>query len=137
MTAPRMSMAGPDQGEEVLRLVGELLRELDGGAEFEGLDLDRIRRDWAAAAGRVAPFVARVEGGRPVGVLTLVESFAIYAGGNYGVIDECWVDPGWRSRGVGRLLLDAAGAHGRHRGDRKSTRLNSSHSRASRMPSSA
>jgi GNAT superfamily N-acetyltransferase len=46
--------------------------------------------------------------GDAVGVLTLVESLALYAGGRIGVINELYVVPPYRSEGVGKILLEAA-----------------------------
>lgn len=43
-----------------------------------------------------------------VGVITLTESLALYAGGYIGVINELYVTPDYRSHGVGKILLDAA-----------------------------
>jgi GNAT superfamily N-acetyltransferase len=62
--------------------------------------------------------LARADG-RDVGVLTLTEQFAIYAGGRYGVIDELYVAPEHRSAGVGARLLEAAAALGATRGWRR------------------
>ena len=82
----------------VLTFVEKLLIELsDEGDEFSGLDRGKTLRDIAANADRFNPFLAKNERGEVVGVMTVVETFAIYAGGNYGVIDELYVAPEYRS----------------------------------------
>jgi len=43
-----------------------------------------------------------------IGVLTLTESQAIYAGGKYGVIDEMYVVPEYRSMKAGEMLVSKA-----------------------------
>lgn len=43
-----------------------------------------------------------------VGILTLAECLSIYAGGKFGVINELYVVPEYRSEGVGKMLLDEA-----------------------------
>jgi GNAT superfamily N-acetyltransferase len=45
-----------------------------------------------------------------------METFALYAGGSYGVIDEMYVDPAHRAGGVGRLLIDAVKDLARRKG---------------------
>ncbi|WP_444935175.1 GNAT family N-acetyltransferase [Microbulbifer sp. JTAC008] len=40
--------------------------------------------------------------------ITLSRSAAIYAGGNYGVIEELYVEPGFRSQFIGKALLAEA-----------------------------
>lgn len=43
-----------------------------------------------------------------IGLLTLTESQAIYAGGMYGVIDEMYVLPDYRKQKIGHLLIQKA-----------------------------
>lgn len=52
--------------------------------------------------------LAQNEAEEVVGVITLVESLSLSAGGRYGVINELYVVPEYRSEGVGRMLLDFA-----------------------------
>jgi GNAT superfamily N-acetyltransferase len=49
------------------------------------------------------------------GVVGLTECKAIYAHGTFGEIAELYVEPRFRSAGVGRQLVEAAVAHGRSR----------------------
>ncbi len=104
----------------VVRLVARLLAELeDSPAEFAGLDEAGALRSLGTDGSAFHAFLAREGGNEPVGVLTLAETFAIYAGGRYGVIDELYVAPEHRSSGIGRRLLDAAVTFGRARGWRR------------------
>ncbi|HEX9148419.1 MAG TPA: GNAT family N-acetyltransferase, partial [Thermoanaerobaculia bacterium] len=96
-----IAAAGAADRPAVVRLVARLLAELeDSPSEFAGLDEGGALRALETDGGAFHAFLAR-EGGEPVGVLTLTESFAIYAGGRYGVIDELYVAPGHRSSGIG------------------------------------
>lgn len=105
------------QADRVFDLVGLLLSELsDDDDEFHGLDRDNILTDWKRNADRFTAFVAKSDSGKEVGVITLTETFAIYAGGCYGVIDELYVAPEYRSRRVGRMLLERVKEYGRVRG---------------------
>lgn len=95
----------------VLAFVEELLTELgDEGQEFSGIEREKLRADLEQnrRSGRFLPLLARDESGTPVGVLTLSFSFAVYAGGEYGVIDEMYVKPKWRGQGVGTTLVATA-----------------------------
>ncbi len=104
----RIETAAGHETGEVLALVEALLAELgEEGQEFAQIDRGRLERQ-LAEAGRFLALLARDESGAPIGVLTLSVSFAIYAGGEYGVIDEMYVLPGWRGQGVGTRLVEAA-----------------------------
>ena len=111
--------AGAADRAAVLDLVERLLVELEERPEeFAGIDRARVLAELAEAGDRFAAFLAR-EDGRDIGILTLTEHVAIYAGGRYGVIDELYVAPGRRSAGVGATLIEAAKTHGAARGWRR------------------
>ncbi len=95
----------------VLGLVDELLAELgEEGDEFSGTDRAKLLSDASDSlrSGRFLALLARDESGSPLGVLTLSVTFAVYAGGEYGVIDEMYVRPGARCQGVGHRLVEEA-----------------------------
>lgn len=56
------------------------------------------------------------DSGEIVGVITVTESLALYAGGRIGVINELYVVPPFRSEGVGKILVDAVKQLARERG---------------------
>jgi GNAT superfamily N-acetyltransferase len=101
----------------VVGLVERLLQELgEEGDETGVLDLETVREAWERWGDGFRVFVARSDAGGAVGLLTVVEAFAIYANGPYGIINEMYVVPEYRSGGVGRQLLDAAKRYGLARG---------------------
>ena len=110
---------GPENAPCVLDWVERLLRELgEEGDETGALDRTDLAARWSrwhAEGGRMFAFVATTDGGI-AGVLTLVEAFALYAGGRYGIINELIVDSTQRSAGVGASLIAAASDLGRERG---------------------
>lgn len=65
---------------------------------------------------RHSTLLALDEDGDAVGVLTLVETISLYAGGYIGVLNELYVVPAYRSEGVGKILLDEAKVLGESRG---------------------
>lgn len=56
---------------------------------------------------------------KPVGLITIAHSFAIYNGGDFGVITELYVDHNQRSNGIGKLLLEKAYEFARQHGWQK------------------
>jgi GNAT superfamily N-acetyltransferase len=110
-------IAGPDLWPQISERVLDLLREL--GAESEHLsdfDAARLESEWRADPELLRAIVAVDDDGAVVGVATLVESFALYANGRYGILLEMYVAPAHRSSGLGAQLLQHATAYGRARG---------------------
>ena len=54
--------------------------------------------------------------GTPIAVSTFTESYALYAGGKVGIIPEFYVDPSYRSVGVGAQLISEVKRYGKSRG---------------------
>ncbi len=111
----------------VLELVEELFMELeDEGQDLSGIDREKLHADIRknldsetgspAGPGRLLAVLARDDGGLAVGVLLLSQSFALHAGGEYGVIDEVYVRPEYRRLDIARQLLDEAVAIATRRG---------------------
>jgi GNAT superfamily N-acetyltransferase len=113
----KIQPAGLEQISVVFDLVERLLQELnDGENEFTGIDRPRIKQDWAKDPDQLCAFIAADENDQAVGVITLVESYAIYAGGNFGIINELYVSPKFRSQKVGKELLEAVKEYARKKG---------------------
>ncbi|WP_299420170.1 GNAT family N-acetyltransferase [uncultured Shimia sp.] len=106
--------AAQEDASVVAEFVYALLKELTGSE-----DIDREGMSATAEAllrrGTITAFVAYRDT-TPVGVISLHECAAIYAGGVFGEISELYVTPAYRSQGVAADLLSAAQAEGVARG---------------------
>lgn len=101
----------------VFEWVVRLLRELgEEGEQLGELAHARVLDGWSRRAEQYFVLAAKDENGQILGVLTLSVAFAIYANGEYGVIDEMYVDPRFRSSGIGARLVEAAIDIGRDHG---------------------
>ena len=100
--------AGKSQSNLVAMLVKKLLVELEPEAseQIGAVDWEQITAGLFGAQ-KIVAFLAFSDND-PVGVITLHECAAIYAGGLFGEISELYVLPEFRSCHVGRLLLQAA-----------------------------
>ena len=110
--------ARPDEYETVGMLVNTLLIELfpDDDAYREPGKHISAAKYLLESGDRVWALVAKTRSDEIVGILTLNECAAIYAGGNFGEISELYVDSSQRSSGVGAKLIDAAKQFGIHKG---------------------
>ena len=97
----------------VVRLLAELGEE---GDELGTLAEQKVLSAWQESPDHFHVFVAKNDSREIIGILTLAEAFAIYANGNYGIINEMYVAPQFRSVGVGAVLVDAAKEFGKQKG---------------------
>ena len=110
--------AGREDARIVGRLVFALLHEL--APEQVTLDQEDSVIETSERLIGIHPgifaFLAVSQGGEPLGVATLNECAAIYAGGAFGEIAELYVLPEHRSSKVGEALIDRVKAFSRERG---------------------
>jgi GNAT superfamily N-acetyltransferase len=109
MTDVHIDLATDGDAEIVGLLVCELFAELAAPdpSGYDPVAVTRTARDLLAGAPGAFALIARL-GRDPVGLLTLAECAAIYAGGRFGEICELFVRPNLRSSGIGERLLERA-----------------------------
>ncbi len=96
--------------DEIIEMIGESHFDIDPQASAA------MAREWIEVD-RYASYIAFDEAsGAAIGVATLCESRSLYAQGVFGIIQEFYVSPQWRSREVGAHLVEACVAHGRASG---------------------
>lgn len=117
--AVSVARADARQAPIVVELVGELLAEITQsiGApvfEFDSAQAIATARELLGRDSYIA-LIAKQDDA-PVGIVTLCESHALYAGGTFGIIPELYVRRASRGVGIGRSLIEAAKAFGVERG---------------------
>jgi len=110
----------PERTRAAAMLVASLLRELaPDPAASENCDMDqkieRVATTLLNGQHNVWALLAETGSGEPVGVLTLNQCAAIYAGGPFGEISELYVAPEYRSARLGEKLIEAARDFGQNR----------------------
>ena len=105
--------ASPSDAAQLVELLVAQLSE-------HGLEAQReqVRRGMDVAFENRAPFLVAMEGGRAVGVCLANRIASIEHGGTVWVIEELYVTPEARRRGVARALLRRLTAEGRAAGVR-------------------
>ena len=94
--------------------VGALLQER-GGEGPSPAELEAATRKLLEDPALGALFVAEADG-EIVGVLAASWQHAVHVPGRYGVVQDLWVRADWRSRTIGRDLLEALAALAREQG---------------------
>jgi GNAT superfamily N-acetyltransferase len=97
----------------VVEAVAALLRELGGRSPSQ----PEMEAEVGALLGdeSVGTLLVAEDGGALVGVLSASWQRAIHVPGRYATIQDLWVDPEWRSRGVGAELVEALATLARER----------------------
>lgn len=103
-----IEILSPLNQQAAKQFVLQLLSELDNTSVDEALYNKSIEKFFGSAKSVV--YVAQYEG-EYIGVITAIESIAIYSQGAYGVIQELFVSPKARSLLVGESLLNAMKHH--------------------------
>ena len=104
--ALNVRLAIPSDRDEVLRLVNGLLVELGGSsrpAEAAGPVFDEL-----VSGGEAGFIVIAEEDGAAKAACTASFVQAIRTVGRYVILQEMYVEPDWRSSGVGRAVIDFA-----------------------------
>ncbi|WP_246504209.1 GNAT family N-acetyltransferase [Bradyrhizobium agreste] len=103
-----------DDAATVTQMVADLIAELGSGHTQAASDAELVG-DLLGMKRRVSGFLGFAEQ-RPVGIIMLSESAAIFARGTYGIITELYVVPDQRSSGVAMRLIEAAVGLGTRKG---------------------
>ncbi|MES9937611.1 MAG: GNAT family N-acetyltransferase [Sedimenticola sp.] len=100
-------------------MVGELLHEIMDAVNEPAFNYDEKKSEQRAKdlieSGKYWSFLAWHDD-QPIGLITLYESYALYAEGAFGTIPELYVRSPWRSNKVGNLLLNRAFEFAREKG---------------------
>ncbi|KAA0920609.1 GNAT family N-acetyltransferase [Aquicoccus porphyridii] len=114
MTPISVRLAEGEDAATVAVLVHALLDELSGGKAPTVEEITERAKAVLSETGVVAVIACADDA--PIGVMTLNECSAIYAGGKFGEISELYVRPEARSKGIAQQLLDRAQQEARARG---------------------
>ena len=120
MTSARIVPVDSQSIPRVIALVAKLLFELgEEGDEVGTMDTAVLSTYWRAEGDRQHAFLALGPDEAAIGTITVSETFAFFANGPFGIINEMYVEPAYRSSGVGRQLVDAVRDLGNLKGWRR------------------
>ena len=75
-----------------------------------------LARALIADPGQGLQLIAREQGGTAIGFATIYWSWSTSAAARIGIMNDLYVDPAWRSRGIGERLISACAAECRRIG---------------------
>lgn len=105
------------QDSEIIgSLVVELTTEICEltNAKYFDIDLNGTiqRCNELISDGHYAAIIGIYEG-KPISIVTMTETYALYAGGKIGLIQEFYVSPEFRASGVGSMLVEQVQSYGK------------------------
>lgn len=89
----------------IKNLVDSLLKELENTVEETGIKYDELIDKILTTSDSSMILLAENSYGKTIGMLTLFESFSIYAGGKFAIVNELYVTPEYRSAGIGKMFI--------------------------------
>lgn len=110
MNEIKVTKASIKDAKTVANLIAQLLIDFNNKNDSNFIvDKDNLEKTTRKLITRVnfGAFIAYDSENRPKGLITISEAFAIYNGGDFGVITELYVDRDSRSEGIGKLLLQS------------------------------
>ena len=114
-----IQQATPENAVDIAKMAGELLQEIVNVIAIKAFKFDlketTTRLKDFIEQEKYFVFLAQVKDGEQVGFIALYESYALYAEGAFGTIPELYVLPQFRSRNIGRCLIEQAKVFGRSR----------------------
>ena len=99
----------------VEKLLEEIMQKINTNAFNFDLEQTTKRLEEFIESEKNFVFVAK-EQEKIRGIITIYESFALYAEGAFGTIAELFVCPKYRSQGIGKMLVEKVKVFGNERG---------------------
>lgn len=112
-------LANENDAEKIGELVIKLTEEICIKTNAKHFDIDlpgTIKRCRDLIHDKNYGAIVGYSSNTPIAVATFSESYALYAGGKVGIIPEFYVDPAFRSSGVGAQLISRVKDYGRNHG---------------------
>lgn len=108
--------ASAQDANTIATMVVDLTKEICLLTDMQHFDIDlestKERCSTLIDEGHYAGIIAETEG-KVIAIVTITETYALYAGGKIGAIQEFYVEPKFRASGVGSLLIEQVQQYGK------------------------